>query len=77
MKTRTVTISDADARELAWLRGGLHALMMCIRCLDRALEHGDLKFEIGMHDFAGILNLVDAIEDCDVLDNLIDGQGDR
>lgn len=78
MKARTVTISEADVRELEWLRGGLNGLIFSLRMLGRALEgRADLRAATGLSDLAGLLLLADAIEDSEALDRLIDDNSGR
>ena len=77
MKGRTIALGESDLRELEWLRGGINGLIVCVRLLGKALEGGALKAATGMTDLGPLLTLADAIDNSEVLDNLIDQEKGR
>jgi len=72
MTARTITITDADARELEWLRGGVNGLIFSLRMLNLTLQGSALEKATGLTDLAPLLQLADAIDACEVIDRILE-----
>ena len=67
----SVTLTDAEIRELEWFRAGVYGLTVTLKLLEAAMSVNALPPRRAF-DLAGLLFLVERIESCEVVDNLID-----
>jgi hypothetical protein len=68
---KTIIITDADHRELLWLRGSLMAFVLTFRILDRAIAIDAIKWQDLGFDFAYLMYLVEQVDTIDALDRVL------